>query len=72
MIPVRVPGKIKVTIMNVAVLTSIEQPRSDPLSTALRMMLKRSEGALFRSYISVTPPVKSSKPSHVLPPDRAS
>lgn len=58
--------------MNVCVLTSMEQPSSDPLSMALPMMLKRSEGALPSSYISVTPPVKSSKPSDVLPPDRAS
>ncbi|KAG7266755.1 hypothetical protein CRUP_028733 [Coryphaenoides rupestris] len=44
----------------------------EPLSTARPTMLKRSRGALGRSYISVTPPVKSSKPSDVLPPDRAS
>lgn len=57
---------------NVSVLTSMEQPSSEPLSTALLMMLYRSEGAFPSSYISVTPPVKSSKPSDVLPPDRAS
>lgn len=50
----------------------MEQPSRDPLSMALLMMLKRSGGALFSSNISVTPPVKSSKPSDVLPPDRAS
>ena len=54
------------------VLTSMEQPSSEPLSTAFWMMLKRLEGAFFSSNISVTPPVKSSKPSEVEPPDRAS
>lgn len=56
----------------VHVLTSMEQPSRDPLSMARLMMLKRSDGAFLSSNISVTPPVKSSKPSDVLPPDRAS
>ena len=53
-------------------LTSMEQPSRDPLSRALMMIRWRSPGAFFRSYISATPPVKSSKPSVVLPPDKAS
>lgn len=54
------------------ILTSIEQPMRDPLSTALWMMLKRLAGAFFSSNISVTPPVKSSNPSEVQPPESAS
>lgn len=50
----------------------MEQPSRDPLSMARLMMLKRSDRAFLSSNISVTPPVKSSKPSDVLPPDRAS
>lgn len=53
-------------------LTSIEQPSSDPRSRAFVIMRGRSLGAVFSSYISDTPPVKSSKPSVVEPPDRAS
>lgn len=55
-----------------APLTSMEQPSRDPLSSALWMILGRLRGGRLRSYISDTPPVKSSKPSVVLPPDRDS
>lgn len=57
---------------SVPVLTSMEQPSREPLSRALLIILGRSLGALRSSYISETPPVKSSNPSVVLPPDRAS
>lgn len=50
----------------------MEQPSREPLSSALRMMWPMLRGARLRSYISATPPVKSSKPSVVLPPESAS
>ena len=54
------------------VLTSMEQPSMDPLSWAFLRMLKRSAGAVLVSYISPTPPVKSSMASRVVPPFRDS
>lgn len=59
-------------VVALCTLTSIEQPSSDPRSRAFVIMRGRSLGADFSSYISDTPPVKSSKPSVVEPPDRAS
>lgn len=57
---------------NKALLTSMEHPSIDPLSTAFLRMRKRFVGAFFVSYISPTPPVKSSIASMVLPPFRDS
>lgn len=45
---------------------------SEPLSKAFLMMLYRSLGASDNSKNSVTPPVKSSMASKVLPPFSAS
>ena len=53
-------------------LTSMEHPISEDLSWALSIMLKRFGGAFSSSYISVTPPVKSSMASTVVPPFSAS
>lgn len=53
-------------------LTSMEQPMSEPLSRAFLMMLYSSLGASDNSKYSVTPPVKSSMASKVLPPFSAS
>lgn len=53
-------------------LTSIEQPMSEPSLSALCMIWKRFAGALSNAYASAMPPVKSSKPSMVFPPARAS
>lgn len=53
-------------------LTSSEQPISDDLWKAFSMMLKSFSGGLVRSMDSVTPPVKSSIASELLPPFRDS
>lgn len=53
-------------------LTSIEHPRREPFWRAFWIILKRLGGAFWSSYHSAIPPVKSSKPSVVLPPDSAS
>lgn len=53
-------------------LTSMEQPISEPRLRALFMILKRFGGAFSKEYTSAIPPVKSSKPSMVFPPERAS
>lgn len=53
-------------------LTSIEQPSSEPRRRAFCMIWNRFGGALSKVYNSAIPPVKSSKPSMVLPPERAS
>lgn len=54
------------------VLTSIEHPIREPRSWAFIMTVRRLFGALPRSMDSVTPPVKSSIASDVLPPFRHS
>ena len=53
-------------------LTSMEQPRREPFCRAFWMILNRLEGAFLSSYHSAMPPVKSSKPSVVAPPESAS
>ena len=50
----------------------MEQPRREPFWSALWMILKRLGGAFCSSYHSAIPPVKSSKPSVVVPPERDS
>jgi len=50
----------------------MEHPNRAPESRAFLMIWNMLDGALFNSYISAIPPVKSSKPSVVEPPDRAS
>lgn len=50
----------------------MEQPSSAPDSSAFWMIWNMSAGAFLSSYCSAIPPVKSSKPSLVEPPDRAS
>ena len=52
--------------------TLMLQPRREPLSRACLMILKWGGPAFSRSCFSAIPPVKSSKPSIVLPPDNAS
>lgn len=59
-------------LRNVLKLTSKEQPINEDLSKAFSNILKRFGGAASNSYISVTPPVKSSMASHVEPPFKAS
>lgn len=56
----------------VQVFTSIEQPIMEPLSRAFFKMENRLSGAFAVSYISPTPPVKSSMASSVEPPFRDS
>lgn len=53
-------------------LTSIEQPSREPFCRAFWMILNKSGGGFFNSYHSAMPPVKSSKPSVVAPPESAS
>lgn len=50
----------------------MEQPRREPFWSAFWMILKRLGGAFCSSYHSAIPPVKSSKPSVVVPPERDS
>lgn len=53
-------------------LTSMEHPMRDDRSMAFLSILNRFGGGFWSWKLWVTPPVKSSKPSTVLPPDRAS
>ena len=53
-------------------LTSMAQLIREDLSYALRSIVKRFDGAERNSYISETPPVKSSMASQVVPPFSAS
>lgn len=53
-------------------LTSMEQPSREPFCRAFWMILNRLAGAFLSSYHSAMPPVKSSKPSVVAPPESAS
>lgn len=53
-------------------LTSMEQPTREDRSTAFRICLSRSGGGFCSWMLWATPPVKSSKPSMVLPPASAS
>lgn len=53
-------------------LTSMEQSSREPFCRAFWMMRNRSAGAFLSSYHSAMPPVKSSKPSVVAPPESAS
>ncbi|KAG7250508.1 hypothetical protein CRUP_024431, partial [Coryphaenoides rupestris] len=50
----------------------MEQPSRAPASRAFLMIWNMLGGGLLRSKFSAMPPVKSSKPSVVEPPDRAS
>lgn len=52
--------------------TSMEQPMSDCRWKAFNMIVNKLGGASVNSYISDTPPVKSSIASQVLPPFNAS
>ena len=56
----------------IIMLTSSAHPIRDPFSMPLSMMLRRFAGGLFRSNLSVRPPVKSSIASAWEPPLRAS
>lgn len=60
------------TSMEYTVHTSMEQPNRAPESKAFLIIWNMLGGARFNSYISAIPPVKSSKPSVVEPPERAS
>lgn len=53
-------------------LTSMEQPIKEPRSKAFFRMWNKCGSGRARSCISAIPPVKSSKPSVVDPPERAS
>lgn len=53
-------------------VTSMAQLINDERSWAFSIILNMLEGACDSSYISDTPPVKSSMASHVVPPFKAS